>query len=352
MVKDMSAANLFPVKTISDFSNMFWSKLGVSPENAKIITDTLLFADLRGVKSHGIVRLPTYALRVESGVMKVEAPMDFTKDERATGVLCANNGFGQVAGFRAMTAAMQKAREYGAGVVVVQQSNHFGVTAYYSMLALHKDMIGIVATNASPAIAPFKAKAPLMGTNPLSIAVPAGSRIPIVLDMSTSEVARGKIRYAALTKKSIPLGWALDCDGQPTTDPGEALKGSLVGIGGPKGSGLSLVIDILCGVLSNTALTGQVLNITDFSGPARTGHLFCAIDIAKFVDVQRFKDNIDAIIATIKALPSVDNGPVYLPGEIEHYLSKKGAEDGIFLEEEVVTALNEIASRYGVEKLR
>lgn len=348
----MSSSQMFPVKTLSGFCDRVWIKFGVCLEHAKIITDTLLFAELRGIKSHGIVRLPTYVKRLESGVMQAEATMAFLENEGATGVLSANNGFGQLAGYRAMTAAMEKAREYGTGVVVVRQSNHFGVAAYYSMLAARKDMIGIVATNASPAIAPFRAKAPLMGTNPLSIAVPAGSEAPIVLDMSTSEVARGKIRYAELTHKSIPLGWALDRDGRPTIDPGEALKGSLVGIGGPKGSGLSLVIDILCGVLSNTALTGEVLNITDCSGPAGTGHFFCAIDIAKFVKPQQFKENIDKIIKTIKALPSVDGGPVYLPGEIEHRLAEKAADTGISLAEEVVAELNEVAERYGIEKLR
>ena len=150
-------------------------------------------------------------------------------------------------------------------------------------------MVGCVFTHSSPAMAVFGTKTPLIGTNPIAIAIPAGDHLPIVLDMSTSVVARGKIRYAALTGQSIPLGWARDTEGKPTQDAKLALKGSLEPVGGAKGSALSLIIDLICGVLTNTVLTGGVKNVTDMSGPAQTGHFFSALDVSQFHRYQAFQ---------------------------------------------------------------
>jgi LDH2 family malate/lactate/ureidoglycolate dehydrogenase len=198
---------------------------------------------------------------------------------------------------------------------------------------------------------PYNTKIPLIGTNPLSIAIPAGKEKPIVLDMSTSLVARGKIRYAALVGQKIPIGWAVDAHGIPTEDAKAALKGSLEPIGGPKGAGLSLCIDILCGILTGTALTGEVLNITDISGPSRTGHLFIALNIAAFIDPQIFEDNMDAVIAKIKGLPSANGGPVYMPGEIEFSLQTQRLREGVPLAGDVLQELDRLAEKYGEARL-
>src|SRR6202034_2504309 len=218
---------------------------------------------------------------------------------------------------------------------------------FFAMKALREDMIGVVMTNASPAIAPYRSKDPLVGTNPLAVAVPA-AKGGIVLYMAASVVARGKIRLASLSGEKIPMDWALDRDGKPTDDPGSALKGSMAPIGGPKGAGLSLVFDLLCGVLTGSSLTGEVKNITDMSGPSKTGHMFIAIDIAKFDSVEKFKERINRIVLRIKALPSVDGGPIYLPGEIELDLEKQRRVQGIPLSSEVIATLGELAERYGV----
>jgi LDH2 family malate/lactate/ureidoglycolate dehydrogenase len=201
-------------------------------------------------------------------------------------------------------------------------------------------------------MAVFGTKTPLIGTNPLAVAIPAGDHLPIVLDMSTSVVARGKIRYAALMGQSIPLGWARDPEGKPTQDAGLALKGSLEPVGGPKGSGLSLIIDLLCGVLTNTVLTGGVKTVTDMTGPAVTGHFFSALDISKFIDIKLFKTNVDQVITNIKNFPPViDGGKIFMPGEIELLAEKKRIEEGIPLDQEVVDLLNQVAARYGVAPL-
>jgi LDH2 family malate/lactate/ureidoglycolate dehydrogenase len=219
------------------------------------------------------------------------------------------------------------------------------------MMALNRDMIGLVTTNASPAMAPFGTISPLLGTNPVCIAVPAEKEKPIVLDMSTTVVARGKIRYSALTDKEIPLGWALDAEGSPTTDPHAALLGSLLPIGGAKGSGLSLIVDILCGILTGSCLTGDVKNITDMSGPAQTGHAFLAVNIASFIEPNRFKESVDAVIRRIKSLPSKGGQPVFMAGEIEYNTEEARRGEGIALDEDVVETLNSLAERVDVQKL-
>ncbi|MCL2669631.1 MAG: Ldh family oxidoreductase, partial [Syntrophaceae bacterium] len=243
---------LFPAQQVEDFCNRVLTKAGLSPESAMIVTKSLMCAELRGVYSHGVVRLETYLQRVETGVMKLSAAVTTEMDHKAVALLNANNSFGQVAGHKAMALAIKKAKEYGNGIVAVKNSNHFGVAAFYAGMAAEENMVGCVLTNSSPAMAVFGTKTPLIGTNPLAIVIPAGKHLPIVLDMSTSVVARGKIRYSALVGQDIPLGWARDPEGKPTQDAKLALKGTLEPVGGPKGSGLSLIIDLLCGVLTNT----------------------------------------------------------------------------------------------------
>lgn len=337
--------------TLKEFAIDVLIKAGVKLDNAEKVADTLICADLRGVSSHGIIRLPTYVQRIEAGVLNPNAETVLEKKGKSVALLNANNGFGQVAGYKAMHTAMKFAGVYGTGMVGVKDSNHFGIASYYSMMALEKDMIGIVLTHSSPAIAPYGTARPLLGTNPLSVAVPACKEKPIVLDMSMSVVARGKIRYAAMTNSKIPLNWALDEEGNPTDNPQKALKGSLVPIGGVKGSGLALVVDILCGVLTGNSLTGEVKNITDMSGPSKTGHIFCAINISDFVNIIEFKNNIDFIINKIKSLPSAENNPVYLPGEIEYNLADKRMKEGIPIDESVIETLNSLANRYGISNL-
>lgn len=326
------------------------SAIGLSAENAEVFSEALVAADLRGIKSHGVVRLPAYIKRVEQGVMDPKATGRFINDEGATALLDAENGFGQIAGYRAMRRAIDKAREYGIGLVTVRNSNHYGIAGFYSMMAVKENMIGFALTNASPAMNPYGAVSPLIGTNPVSVAVPAEKEKEIVLDMATSKVSRGKIRFAAITGNTIPLGWATDAKGEPTTDADEAEKGSLEPIGTYKGSGLSLMIDICCGILSNSCLTGEVKNILDASAPARTGHLFGAVNIANFISPDIFKRTIDEVIQRVKGLPLKER-EIFLPGEIEFNFTEKRQKQGIPLDHAVLEKLNIIADRYEIERL-
>jgi len=346
----MSAEQKYAVERLTRFAVEVLLKAGMSPENADIVADTLVFADLRNVSSHGIIRLPTYIERISKGVMELEPEMTYTRQRGATCLLDAKNGLGQIAGHTAMHKAIELAKVFGIGMVAVSNSNHFGTASYFSMMALEEGMIGITMANASPAIAPFGTAEPLLGTNPLSIAVPAKNKVPIVLDMAMSTVARGKIRLSALKNEQIPLDWGLDENGNPTSDPNEALKGSLVPIGGVKGSALSLIVDLITGVMTDTSLTGEVKNITDMSGPSDTGHAFIAINVADFIDYDLFIENVDAVITLIKNLkPKASQ--IYMAGEIEHNLTEAKKIEGVALEHEVVELLNQCAEQYGVEKL-
>jgi LDH2 family malate/lactate/ureidoglycolate dehydrogenase len=343
---------LYDLSTLNDFCIEVLTKAGVKPEEAEIISETLLFAELRNIKSHGIVRLPTYVKRLENAAVNQNAEMRFLENKAAAvSVLDADNGMGQVAGYKAMKAAMDIARIYGIGLVAVKNSNHFGVASYFSMLASKDDMIGLVMTNASPAIAPFGTKTPLLGTNPLTVAVPAKKGKPIVLDMSMSTVARGKIRMAALQNKEMPLDWGLDKDGNPTSDPSEALLGSLVPIGGVKGSGLSLIIDLLTGALTGTSFLGEVKNITDMSGPSKTSHLFIAINIGAFMDIDEYKERVDDAISKIKSLPPKGDNEIFMAGEIEQNIMEKRLAEGIPVDIEVVAELNKLALDYDAARL-
>ncbi len=339
------------IENLRKFSTTVLRKAGLSEEHARILTDSMILADLRGVKSHGIVRIPTYLGRIEKKATVLNAPMKYMRNLGAVALLDAADGLGQVAGNMAMNEAMRIARMYGIGMVGVKNSNHFGIASYYSMMALDQGMIGVVMTNASPAMAPFGAFSPLFGTNPVSVAVPAGSCKPIVLDMSMSVVARGKIRYSDLVGESIPEGWALDKDGNPTTNAAEALRGTLVPIGGAKGSGLSFVVDILCGLLTGSSRTGEVRNITDTSGPSRTGHVFMAIDIAHFIEPEAFFRSMEEAIGRAKSMKSKTGSPIYMAGEIEFGLSERILKEGLTLEEDVLEDLNETADRYKADRL-
>jgi len=342
---NMKGSLLYESEILKEFCINILMKAGVKTKDADIIAETLICADLRGVKSHGIVRLSTYVEKIEKGIVSLGANMEFERNSGAIALLDAKNSIGQVAGFKAMNTAIDMARIYGIGLVGVKNSNHFGIASYYSMLALKEEMIGVVITNSSPAIAPYGSNTPLLGTNPLSISIPSNGK-PIVLDMSMSTVARGRIRYAALTGMEISEGWGLDAKGNATTNPNEALKGSLVPIGGVKGSGLALIIDLLCGVLTNTCLTGEVKNITDMSGPSKTGHMFCAISISKFINIDLFKNDVGVIISNIKSLDKAAASEIFMPGEIEHDLEVKRKKEGVPIEQDVIKSLNAFANKY------
>lgn len=341
----------FTPETLQSFCAAVLEGAKVRPREAAIIAESLVYADLRGIGSHGLIRLETYLQRIERGIMNLVADMPVLNETPAAALIDAENGFGQIAGVKAADLAMEKAGTMGVGFVSVKNSNHFGVSAYYAKRVTDKNMAAMVFTNAGPAMKPFGGAKALLGTNPFASAVPVGGSAPMILDMATTEVARGKLRNALANGESIPPGWAVDKDGKPTTDPKAGLEGTLCPMGGPKGSGLSLMIDLFTGVLSGSCLTGDVKGVTTMTGAARVAHMFFVINPAFFSGTDAFLADTAAVAERIHGQEAVFGPKVYLPGEIEAENEAKNREKGVPLTASLVETLNACAEKYGVPRL-
>jgi LDH2 family malate/lactate/ureidoglycolate dehydrogenase len=324
-------------------------RLGVPREEAEITARTLVTANLRGVDTHGVTRLPAYAAKLKGGALRPSVNLSIEKETIATALLDGHDGMGQVISYRAMQMAIRKAEVAGVSYVAVKHSNHLGACAYYAMMALECDMIGFTATNASPRLAPTGGAERLLGNNPWSIAVPAGQRPPVVLDMANSVVAAGKIRTLQREGKPVPEGWALNKYGEPTTDAGEALKGILLAIGGYKGYGITLMVDLLTGVLTDSNFGPRVKGIDQDAEPAGIAHSFMAIALAALTDVAAFKARMDAYIDEIKSSRKARGTEViYLPGELEHLQAQERTAKGIPLPMKVAEQLRAIGMDLGL----
>jgi len=324
-------------------------KVGVPDDQAAIIAQAVVEADLRGIESHGVLRLPAYIRRVQAGTMTAMTSLKIRRERGAALLLDARHGFGQVAGVRAMEEAINRAAQYGVGLVAVRNAGHFGIAAYYAMMALPHKMIGVVSANASPSMAAWGGTIPLLGTNPICVAIPTGGDVDIVLDMASSVVARGKIRLAAAKGDKIPLGWALDAQGLPTDDPAAAMKGTLLPIGGPKGYGLALVVDILAGVLTGAEFGPYVAATDDLNHKVSAGFVVQAIDIAAFTEPAIFEEDIQSLMTTIRNSPRAAGVErIYLPGEIEWLKKQARLTSGIPVPDSLRQALEQLAEELGV----
>lgn len=338
------------VDTLHQYCASLFIAEGVSPEDARLIVDNLIDADLAGVESHGVSRVAIYLKRLRSGVVSPTMKLEVVKDFPATCVLDGGNCMGVLAGVKAMDLAIEKAKKVGVSWVVVRNSNHYGRAAYYTERAVPHGMIGFSATNGSPRMAPWGAREAYFGTNPFSIAVPTGQELAIVADLATSVVARGKITLAAKNGKDIPLGWAIDKDGHATTNAKAALDGTVLPVGGPKGSAIALMIDVLTGTLSGSLFGVHLPDmVANFSEPAQVSHFFAAIDIEKFTDVTEFKQNMARMATEIKALRTAQGvNEILLPGEVEFNMKRERLVDGIPLNLRLLRELREEGQKYGI----
>jgi LDH2 family malate/lactate/ureidoglycolate dehydrogenase len=326
---------------------------GVPGKDAGIVASSLVDADLSGMKSHGVTRLNDYLLRMEQGLMTLTTEIDVVRETASTALLDANDGWGQVASERAVELVVEKAREVGSAWVGVRNSNHNGTAAYWTMKIAREDMVGICSMNTSPVMAAHGSKRPTLGTNPLSIAVPSSSGRPVVLDMATSNQARGKIILAAKNNDPIPEGWAITSDGLPTTDAQQALKGSVLPLGGPKGSGLAIMLDILTGVLTGAEFGAKMPRMYDDPQPQRVGHMFSAISIEAFMPMTEFLSRMDQKEQETREGPAAPGfEQVSMPGDGTHERMATHREEGIPLTTEVYADLLAAAERYGVSPER
>ena len=333
-----------------DFTFRVFERVGVPEDEAALIAASLIEADLTGVDSHGVSRIPIYVKRIETGVVKAESRLEVVAEYPGALILDGCNSMGIVTGVRAMDMAIKKAEDAGSVFVTVRGSNHFGIAAFFTRRALARGMIGYAASNAPSTMAPWGGIKPYMGTNPFSVAIPAGKELPVVMDMATSVVAQGKIILAAKEGKSIPIGWAITKEGEPTTDAKAGLEGTVLPFGGPKGYAVALLVDILSGILSGASFGPYLNNMwNDFKNPQNVGHVFQVIDVKKFGNIELFKDKMDRMIRDIKESPKARGiEEIYLPGELEHRRRQKRLAEGIPLGRKVYEDLLEIGKRWNL----
>jgi LDH2 family malate/lactate/ureidoglycolate dehydrogenase len=313
----------------------------------------MIEADARGIHSHGLMRLPIYIQRIERGLIIPASNVVVVRENGATATLDANFSAGQVAAAQAMDLAIAKAEQYGIGAVSVRNSNHFGIAARYALTASRRNMAGIVMSNTAPLMPPTGGAEKILGNNPLAISVPTGNTYPLLLDMALSNAALGKILFAQTKGASIPEGWGADRQGKPTTDPAEVLNGGFIlPVGGPKGFGLALMIELLTGVLADSQFSKMIPSMYDLTQKQSIAHFMLVINVAHFIDIDRFKQLAGLLSSYVKqAVKAEGVSELYLPGEIEFAAEEKRRQTGIPMEEQVLEQLRQLAESLQVPPL-
>lgn len=332
------------VEKIYNLMQQVFIKLGVPKPEAKICADVLIASDLSGIESHGIGRLKMYYDRIKAGIQFVETQIEVVRDKAAIAVWDGHHGMGHVISHRAMQTAIDKAKTYGVGTVVVRNSTHYGIAGYYARQAVKQNCIGISFTNARPSIAPLFGVDPMLGTNPIAFGAPSDMEYPFLFDAATSISQRGKIEVLARAGKATPPGWAIDKEGRSYTDTKQLLvdliakKASMVGLGGTaeetgghKGFGLAVMVEILSSALQTGAYLDQLHGWQDGKRvPYKLGHFFLALDVEAFTDLESFKKitgNIMRQVKTSQLFPGKEK--IYVAGEKEYLNEQKICQQGI-----------------------
>jgi LDH2 family malate/lactate/ureidoglycolate dehydrogenase len=286
-------------ETLRSYAASLLGGIGVPAQFAELVAGSLVAANLRGVDSHGIQLLIWYIEQIRRGNIDVHASGCVAREDGACLIYDGQNGLGQVVSDRACGHAVRLARQHGMSFVAARNSNHFGAAAWWAQKIAAEGMIGIVTCNATPLVAPWQGREKRFGTNPICMAVPGPNTW--LLDMATTTVALNRVFKAQLAgQKCIPEGWAMDCDGNPTTDTEKALQGMPLPLGGYKGYGLAMMAEILCAVLSGGAMSTEVGGIRVTSRPMRVSHSFIAIDVARFLPMEEFIERMQWLCQSMK----------------------------------------------------
>ena len=335
---------------LQGFAERVLSAAGLAQDDVPVTAEGLVAASVRGVDSHGVFRLPQYVDCLRRDEINSRPQVRVIDRHGATALVDADGGYGFRPSLLAAEVAVEIAASMGIGLVGVRNSHHFGMAAIYTIRASEAGMIGVVTTTGVPVMAPPGGARPVVGNNPISCAVPrTPPHPPIVLDMALSEVAFGKIRLAAVEKRPIPLGWAFDSEGRPTTDPEEALRAGLLAPAAQhKGYGLSVIVEVLAGVLTGSPFA------TDADAHGRrdggVGHLVIAINPGAFVEPDRFYVGVEQLVTQIKATPLAEGKTgVFLPGEPEWNTARVRLKEGIPISDELEQRLVALARQLGVE---
>lgn len=339
-----------PVEWAERLASDILISAGVSADHATITAQQLVLADLRGVDTHGLMRLPNYIQRMANGELEPAVEPSVDHQTPGTATVDGHHGLGQVVSHFAMSLAVAKARETGVGAVTVKNSSHFGAAAGYSMLAADHGCLGIATTNAWPLLPAVGGAARRVGNNPLAIGAPSRLGYPVVLDIAMSHVAAGRLRIAVAADNVIPSDWAFDADGTPTTNAHQALfeGGFLRPMGDHKGFGLALMMDILAGVLSGAGF-GPSVTGPDEPGYVHVGHFFLALDIAAFMTQAAFLDRMDTLVGHIHSSPTREGvDRVLVPGQLEAEATTRHRQEGLPYPRSVIDRLRQIAAAAGL----
>ncbi len=350
----MEQTQRFTGAELETFIRKVLDKVGVPASDAALIAQMMIAADLRGVDAHGIFRLPRYVTRIKAGAVNIRPKIRVLEDNLSTAIVDGDNGIGYLVMKRATEVAIGKADKTGVSWVGVRMSNHAGFGALYAEMPLARDMIGLyMAVASGNRVPPWGGIEKLLGTNPLTVAIPAYEEPPVILDMATSVVSYGKVKAYKLTGKTMPVGWMIDRRGEPITDPNRSGEGFLLPIGGYKGSGLAIIIGMLAGLLNGALFGSNVIDYNvDDSSVTNTGHAFLALKVANFCPVEQFKRRVDTAIREIrnsKRMEGVDR--IWLPGEQEHECMLERRANGVPVSAELLRILNNLASSLGIEPL-
>lgn len=346
----MAAQNrIICAQALADFCQAILHRAGLRSRDAALVADSLMAANLRGIDSHGVARLPHYLRRLELGSINPRPRLRFERLAPACGVVEGDHGPGQLVMHRAAREAMRLARASGAGWVTVRDSSHCGALDYFGRSIARAGMIGFVFTHVDSMVIPFGARQRFCGTNPLCIAVPTGGDGDLCLDMATSVVAWNVVANAAVAGERIPRGWAVDRTGRGTTDPRQAA--ALHPVGTYKGSGLGLMIDVLCALLTGAPYGPDVPRMYEqLDQHRRLGGLVGAIDLRRFMPRREFEARLRELLARWNALtPCARGGRVLYPGQRETECEARRRREGIPLPRELIAELTQWCQERGLK---
>jgi len=345
---------VFSAKELQTFATSAFSSAGLPQADARTVGHDLVRANLRGIDSHGISRIPMYLERLERGLVSSRPQIKVTKIAGAVAHIDADNAMGFLPSHLAMDTAMELATEAGIGLVGVKNSTHFGMGALYALQAIEKNFVSMIFTNSSPAIAMWGGRSAFLGASPLAVGVPGGKSAPFVMDMAMTVIARGKIRLNAMRGEPIAEGLALDADGNPTTDAAKAFEGVCLPFGGVKGSVLGTMMDLMSGVLTGANFGGDVKSLYfDHSEPQNVGHMFFAIRPDLFMAMTDFESRMEEFNSRIKELPRAAGcDEILMPGEPEARTEAHRSIEGIPVTDNVLLDLAKIADERGIQQLR
>jgi len=342
--------NRYPKQQLESLVAQLASGMGVPAEDAALFAEVLVDADLHGVSTHGVSRLNIYLKRIEAGLIDPKAKLVTDRSAGSVLVLDAGNGLGQVQARKALDLLTHLARQNGVAVATIRNSQHFGALSWYCNYAAGKEMVLLAMTNCEPAMSPEGGYEAFFGTNPIAASFPTGKGFPVKIDLATAGVARGNIIAAQKKGQPIPLGWALDPDGNPTTDASQALLGTVLTMAGHKGYALAMMVELFSGVLSGSAIGPDIGSMyKNMDRKQDVGHFFCLFDVKAFLDYEDYLRRIDETIDRIKASkkrPGVEE--ILVPGERSARKAVINNAQGVPVSPETMAEIEQWCSRLGV----